>query len=99
MNLQTEMTQRLSTGIARKINELIEEALCKRLNLDSVNVLDYKDRMAKTPWSGGHIISLDAEPILYLELVANEQLTPNGPAQNVQFGMTIKWRFFEGSVK
>lgn len=95
MNLQTEMTLTLATGMAKKINELIEEALCKRLNLDSVNVLDYKDRMAKTPWSGGHIVSLDAEPILYIELAEGSPLLPTGPSQNMQFGLTIKWRFFE----
>lgn len=93
--MNSELKSQLSSCISRKIDELIAEALCKRLSLDSVNVWDLANRMSKMPCGNGDVVMLDYEPIIYIELIPGDI---TGSLQNnhgITFGVTIRHRFFE----
>ena len=71
MNIN-EQYGRMATKASRTINDLIEQAICKKLGLEKVNVYEYLNRMSKREQGDSTTCFLDNEAILTVRIVPKE---------------------------
>lgn len=71
MNIN-EQYGRMATKASRTINDLIEQAICKKLGLEKVNVYEYLNRMSKRERDDTTTCFLDNEAILTVRIVPKE---------------------------
>lgn len=74
MSIKSCHYDRLANKASRAINSLIEQAICKKLGLEKVNIYDYINRMSKRELVNGDTIEcyLDGQVILTIRLVPKE---------------------------
>lgn len=72
MSIKSCHYDRLANKATRTINGLIEQAICKKLGLDRVNVYDYINRLSKREQDDTTTCFLDNEAILTVRIVPKE---------------------------
>lgn len=86
MSIETEIYEKLSHWGSNKINELLEQAVCKHLGVEHVNLYEHINRMSKREVVAEDmtICYYDSTPIFRMKLIPNE---------NGELGFTVKYKF------
>lgn len=82
-----EFDRQLSSHLSRKVNALLEEAVCKHLSLDKVNFYDYINRMSKMERDDLTIDYFDGVPILSMQVTPTVAPLKIGYDLHYKFGV------------
>lgn len=72
MSIERAIYGEMASKATRTINELIQQAICKKLGLEKVRVYDYINRMSKRDQDDTTTCFLDNEAILTVRIVPKE---------------------------
>lgn len=96
MNSSDEAILVMANKLSNTINDLVNEAVSRKVGMMCCNALHFKDRIERIPMQGSSKLYMDGKPLILIQVSESEPVSTsnNGLPEPITFGLTVRWRFF-----